>query len=373
MRTDWGFVHQNARDGLRMTVSAGANVGERLMAVGARHYGEIRSAAIDWLDRVEFDTGRIDDLPATFSGGMQQRVQIARNLVSGPRLVFMDEPTGGLDVSVQARLLDMIRGLVDHLRLSAIVVTHDLAGRAPAVASPAGHAQGRDRRARIDRPGSRRSPARLHAASRQLGAHAMNAVEVTSAVPLRIEGVAKTFTLHLQDGARLPVFDGIDLSVGAGECIALTGSSGSGKSTLMRMIYGNYRVPSGRIRIWHDNEAIDLAAAPPHVVLDVRRRTMGYVSQFLRVVPRVPAIEIVAEPARRLGVTAVDAREQAATLLDRLAIPQSICGTCRRPRSRAASSSGSTSRADSWWTIPSCSSTSRRRRSMQKTGKPWSA
>lgn len=127
MRTDWAFVHQNPRDGLRMNVSAGANVGERLMAVGARHYGNIRHAGEDWLGRVEIDRRRIDDLPATFSGGMQQRLQIARNLVTGPRLVFMDEPTGGLDVSVQARLLDLLRGLVDDLGLAAIVVTHDLA------------------------------------------------------------------------------------------------------------------------------------------------------------------------------------------------------------------------------------------------------
>ncbi|MCU4653419.1 phosphonate C-P lyase system protein PhnK [Roseibacterium sp. SDUM158016] len=126
-RTDWAFVHQNPRDGLRMRVSAGGNVGERLMAVGARHYGEIRGAALDWLDRVEIHESRIDDRPAAFSGGMQQRLQIARNLVTGPRLVFMDEPTGGLDVSVQARLLDLIRGLVRRMGLSAIVVTHDLA------------------------------------------------------------------------------------------------------------------------------------------------------------------------------------------------------------------------------------------------------
>ena len=126
-RTDWAFVRQNPRDGLRMTVSAGANVGERLMAVGARHYGDIREKATDWLSRVEIDPGRIDDRPATFSGGMQQRLQIARNLVTGPRLVFMDEPTGGLDVSVQARLLDLLRGLVRDMGLSAVVVTHDLA------------------------------------------------------------------------------------------------------------------------------------------------------------------------------------------------------------------------------------------------------
>ncbi|MEZ5809819.1 MAG: phosphonate C-P lyase system protein PhnK [Rhizobiaceae bacterium] len=127
MRTDWGFVHQNPADGLRMGVSAGANVGERLMAIGERHYGRIRAAAGDWLGRVEIAIDRIDDKPRTFSGGMRQRLQIARNLVTAPRLVFMDEPTGGLDVSVQARLLDLLRGLVADLGLSAIVVTHDLA------------------------------------------------------------------------------------------------------------------------------------------------------------------------------------------------------------------------------------------------------
>jgi len=126
-RTDWAFVHQHARDGLRMGVSAGGNVGERLMAVGERHYGEIRTQALDWLGRVEIPDDRVDDRPRAFSGGMQQRLQIARNLVTGPRLVFMDEPTGGLDVSVQARLLDLLRGLVREMGLSAIIVTHDLA------------------------------------------------------------------------------------------------------------------------------------------------------------------------------------------------------------------------------------------------------
>lgn len=127
MRTDWGFVHQDARDGLRMGVSAGANVGERMMAVGERHYGRIRSTAADWLARVEIPEDRMDDSPWSYSGGMRQRLQIARNLVTSPRLVFMDEPTGGLDVSVQARLLDLIRGLVKRFNLAAIVVTHDLA------------------------------------------------------------------------------------------------------------------------------------------------------------------------------------------------------------------------------------------------------
>ena len=127
MRSDWGFIRQDARDGLRMGVSAGGNVGERLMAVGARHYGNIRATALDWLDRVEINADRVDDTPRTFSGGMRQRLQIARNLVTEPRLVFMDEPTSSLDVSVQARLLDLIRGLVAELGLAAIIVTHDLA------------------------------------------------------------------------------------------------------------------------------------------------------------------------------------------------------------------------------------------------------
>ena len=126
-RTDWGFVEQHARDGLRMNVSGGANIGERMMALGSRHYGKLRGQALDWMQRVELDVDRIDDLPGTYSGGMQQRLQIARNLVTHPRLVFMDEPTTGLDVSVQARLLDLLRELVDQLQLAAVIVTHDLA------------------------------------------------------------------------------------------------------------------------------------------------------------------------------------------------------------------------------------------------------
>lgn len=126
-RTDLGVVHQNPRDGLRMRVSAGGNIGERLMALGHRHYGRLRAAGLDWMERVELDADRIDDHPSSFSGGMQQRLQIARNLVTGPRLVFMDEPTSGLDVSVQARLLDLLRHLVASLGLAVVLVTHDLA------------------------------------------------------------------------------------------------------------------------------------------------------------------------------------------------------------------------------------------------------
>jgi putative phosphonate transport system ATP-binding protein len=127
LRTDWGFVHQDARLGLRMGVSAGANVGERLMSVGWRNYGRIRSEAAEWLGRVEIAADRMNDTPETFSGGMRQRLQIAKNMVTLPRLVFMDEPTGGLDVSVQARLLDLLRGLVADYGLAAVIVTHDLA------------------------------------------------------------------------------------------------------------------------------------------------------------------------------------------------------------------------------------------------------
>lgn len=126
MRTEWGFVHQNPRDGLRMNVTAGANIGERLLNVGARHYGNIRAEAAQWLTQVEIPVDRIDTFPSTFSGGMQQRLQLARVLITRPRLVLMDEPTGGLDVSVQAKLLDLIRSLVRTLHLSVILVTHDI-------------------------------------------------------------------------------------------------------------------------------------------------------------------------------------------------------------------------------------------------------
>ena len=125
--SDWGYVHQNPRDGIRLGITAGANIVERLLAAGENRYMDLRRNALEWMRKVEIDPERIDNLPETFSGGMQQRLQIARTLISRPSLLFLDEPTGGLDVSVQASILDLLRSLAQEFRMAAIVVTHDLA------------------------------------------------------------------------------------------------------------------------------------------------------------------------------------------------------------------------------------------------------
>jgi alpha-D-ribose 1-methylphosphonate 5-triphosphate synthase subunit PhnL len=135
---------------------------------------------------------------------------------------------------------------------------------------------------------------------------------------LETADLSKSFTLHARGGLALPVFSGISLSVSPGECLALTGHSGSGKSSLLRCLYGNYAASSGEVRIRHQDQWLTLSAALPREVLDVRRRTLGYVSQFLRVIPRVSTLDIVAEPLRRLGVAAGEARGQAAEWLARL-------------------------------------------------------
>ena len=135
------------------------------------------------------------------------------------------------------------------------------------------------------------------------------------------EGVKKAFTLHLQNCLRIPVLHDAALTVAAGQCIALTGPSGAGKSTLMRALDGNYRIDAGRILVRHDGTMLDLAQAPPRTVLEIRRRTLGYVSQFLRVVPRVAAIDIVLEAAVARGMDPAEARTRAAALLHRLNIP----------------------------------------------------
>lgn len=141
---------------------------------------------------------------------------------------------------------------------------------------------------------------------------------------LKLSGVTKSFTLHVQGGVEIPVFDNVEMTVDAGECVALMGPSGTGKSTLMRMIDANYVCQDGSIHVLHDGDWVDMASAHPHTVINVRRKTIGYVSQFLRVVPRVPTIDIVAEPLRALGVEADEARARAEALLTRLNIPTNL-------------------------------------------------
>lgn len=143
---------------------------------------------------------------------------------------------------------------------------------------------------------------------------------------LAIHGLSKRFVLHNLGGTELPVLGRIDLQLHAGQCIVLHGPSGAGKSTLLRMVYGNYRTPDGRILVRDGDGAVDIATATPREILGVRRRTMGYVSQFLRVIPRVPALEIVAEPLMAEGMPAGQAQERAAAMLERLNIPGRLWG-----------------------------------------------
>jgi alpha-D-ribose 1-methylphosphonate 5-triphosphate synthase subunit PhnL len=137
---------------------------------------------------------------------------------------------------------------------------------------------------------------------------------------IRMTGVSKRFTLHNQGAAVIEVMRDADLSVAPGECVALTGPSGAGKSTLMRMIYGNYLAASGAILVG----GVDVARAEPREVLELRRTTLGYVSQFLRVIPRVPTLEVVAEPLLAVGTPEPQALERARTLLARLRIPETL-------------------------------------------------
>jgi len=144
------------------------------------------------------------------------------------------------------------------------------------------------------------------------------------ATPLVVSEVSKSFTMHLRDGIKLPVVSDVAFSVASGECVVLGGPSGIGKSSLLKMTYGNYAVDTGQILINHRGRVIDLASADPRTILDVRRHTLGYVSQFLRTVPRVAAIDVVAEPLVARGVSAGEARGKAAELLSKLNLPEAL-------------------------------------------------
>ncbi len=137
---------------------------------------------------------------------------------------------------------------------------------------------------------------------------------------IRIENLSKSFTLHNQGSAVIPVMAGAHLTIQPGECVGLTGQSGSGKSTLMRMVWGNYLAAGGSIMVGDT----DVAKAEPRQIIALRRETLGYVSQFLRVVPRVPTLDVVAEPLLALGTPVAEARERAADLLQRLNIPERL-------------------------------------------------
>jgi len=144
------------------------------------------------------------------------------------------------------------------------------------------------------------------------------------ATPLVVSEVAKSFTMHLRDGIKLPVVSDVTFSVAAGECVVLGGPSGIGKSSLLKMIYGNYAVDTGQILVNHQGRVVDLASADPRTIIDVRKRSLGYVSQFLRTVPRVAAIDVVAEPLVARGVPVSEAREKAAELLTKLNLPEAL-------------------------------------------------
>ncbi|MCF3640855.1 phosphonate C-P lyase system protein PhnL [Rhizobium sp. TRM95111] len=142
--------------------------------------------------------------------------------------------------------------------------------------------------------------------------------------PLVVSEVAKSFTMHLRDGIRLPVVSDVTFSVKAGECVVLGGPSGIGKSSLLKMVYGNYGVDEGQILVEHEGRLVDLATADPRTVLAVRRVTLGYVSQFLRTVPRVAAVDVVAEPLTARGTDPAEARDAAEAMLARLNLPHQL-------------------------------------------------
>jgi alpha-D-ribose 1-methylphosphonate 5-triphosphate synthase subunit PhnL len=144
------------------------------------------------------------------------------------------------------------------------------------------------------------------------------------ATPLVVSEVFKSFTMHLRDGIKLPVVNDVSFSVASGECVVLGGPSGIGKSSILKMLYGNYAVDAGQILVKHRDRLVDIASADPRTIIDVRRHTLGYVSQFLRTVPRVAALDVVAEPLVARGIHAPEAKEKASDLLARLNLPREL-------------------------------------------------
>ncbi|WP_105383779.1 phosphonate C-P lyase system protein PhnL [Neorhizobium alkalisoli] len=144
------------------------------------------------------------------------------------------------------------------------------------------------------------------------------------ATPLVVSEVFKSFTMHLRDGIKLPVVNDVSFSVASGECVVLGGPSGIGKSSILKMLYGNYAVDAGQILVSHKDRLVDIASADPRTIIDVRRHTLGYVSQFLRTVPRVAALDVVAEPLVARGIQAPEAKEKASDLLARLNLPREL-------------------------------------------------
>lgn len=141
---------------------------------------------------------------------------------------------------------------------------------------------------------------------------------------INVIGLTKSFTLHVQGGVRIPVFDRLQLTVARGECVALYGPSGAGKSSLLRSLYGNYKPSSGQIMVQHQGRLVDMVQAEEREIVEVRKQTMGFVSQFLRVVPRVPSLNVVIEPLLNIGIDRAECRRKAEILLDRLRIPQRL-------------------------------------------------
>ena len=142
--------------------------------------------------------------------------------------------------------------------------------------------------------------------------------------PLIVSNVSKSFTMHLRDGVRIAVVQDVNFSLHAGQCSVLAGPSGIGKSTILKMLYGNYGADSGQILVTHDGQMVDIISAEPRTVLAVRRKTIGYVSQFLRAVPRVPAIDVAAEPLVQVGEDREKARDRASELFARLNLPEKL-------------------------------------------------